>query len=605
MGISALLSAPYFSGTSSSVEVPGRFDVSLNGRPYMIDTAERARFIRSSIPLLRNQADTGLAPGEQSLSPEELWRRSQDSWDHGAGQVHLDREGSDPRRFRSSKGVYVWDRWAMSLLSDTANKRSTANSPLLAEVAGSRLYVADGASLVYTTSLAGTPTWTAVTGLPNAPLAVATDGYSIFTAHGASGVYVTNRTIGASAQMTTGTVTSLAYVKGRLLAANAASLYNITTFTIAALPAALFTHPNSDFTWTGFAEGKGQIYAAGYSGDKSLIYRITIKTDGTGLDAPIVGGELPDGEIVRSLGSYLGFVFAGTDKGVRFAVGDGSGNLTIGSLTPTPLPVLCFEGQDRYVWFGWSNYDGTSTGLGRMDLSTFIFELTPAFASDLMATGQGAVSSVVTFGGVRVFTVNGVGVFAEQTSKVASGIIDTGLTSYGIPDQKVAVYLDVRLADTRGSNSTSLAVDGSVFTLLGSRTGPIVDAFLVGQQVGERFEVRHTLLRDASDPTAGPVISRSMLRAYPKPSRGEVWEIPLLIHEQVIDRNDGVYRMDPVDELDTLRQLQETRALVVLQVGGSSFTVLLDDSQTIYGSVTSDRMGFNCTAVVRLKSFGS
>ena len=54
-------------------EVPGRFDVALDGRPYMVDVGqETPDFRRQSIPLLRNQADTGLTFGESSLNPEEL-----------------------------------------------------------------------------------------------------------------------------------------------------------------------------------------------------------------------------------------------------------------------------------------------------------------------------------------------------------------------------------------------------------------------------------------------------------------------------------------------------------------------------------------------------
>jgi hypothetical protein len=603
---SSTLSSPFFTGTSISTEVPGRFDISLNGRPFMLDLTTEQTFTRRSIPLLRNQADTGSAPGEQSLSPEELWRRSTLSWDHGAGQAYLDREDSDPRRFRSSKGVNVWNRWAISLLNETANKRSSAGVLQYALTVGTRLYVLDGASLVFTTSLAGTPTFTAVTGLPNPPLAVATDGFAVFTAHGASGVYVTTRTTGASSSMTTGNVTNVAYVKGRLMASQANSLYNITTFTSAALPAALFSHPNIDFVWTGFTEGTGSIYAAGFSGDKSLIYRIGLNASGTSLDQPIAAGELPDGEIIRSIGSYLGYILLGTDRGVRFCTTAGDGSLTIGSLTPTPAPVLCFEGQDRYVWFGWSNYDATSSGLGRMDLSTFIFPLTPAYASDLMATGQGAVSSVVTFGGVRVFTVNGLGLFAEQSTKVASGTLDTGLIGYGVPDNKVAVFLDVRLSNASGANSAYIAVDGAAFAQIGTRTGPQTDMpFLCGQVVGENFEVRHELIRDATVLTAGPVISRALLRAYPKPKRGEIWEVPILLHEVVKDRSGADFRLDPIAELDMLRTLQETRALTVLQVGSASYTVLLDDSVFAYSHATADRKGWNGTFIARLKSFGS
>lgn len=599
MALSVLLDAPYFTGQSRSEQVPGKFDVSLNGRGYMLDLrGDDDSFSRRSIPMLRNQANTGEQYGEASLNPEELWRRSQDSWDHGAGQVYLDREDSDRRRFRSSKGIDVWTRWEMSLLPDTDIARSSGNTNLALQPAGNNLYLTDGTSLLRTTDMA---TWTTVTGTPGAATSMTSNGFDVWTAHGTSGVYRTTRGAATATSYATGTVSLVGYVKGRLMAASGASLYNITA--TGALPTALFTQPNSDFAWVGFSEGPTAIYAAGFSGDKSLIYRITIKADGTGLDIPIIAGELPDGEIIRAVGSYLGFVLLGTDKGIRFCATDGDGNLTIGALIRTSQPVRCFEGQDKYVWFGWSNYDSTSTGLGRLDLSTFIAPLTPAYASDLMASGQGAVTSCVTFLDKRIFTVSGLGAFAESKDLVSSGTIDTGLISYGMSDPKVAVFVDVRLSDRSGSNLVYFAPDGGTFTLLGTRdAGDSDEPFQVGQIVGEAFEIRHELIRDAADTTTGPVLTRHTLRSYPKPTRGEIWTVPILLHEVVKDRSDSEVRVDVQGELDALLALQDSRALVVYQTGSQSHTVLVDDSVFIVSHATSDGRAWNGTCNVKIKA---
>jgi hypothetical protein len=600
MGISAVISSPYFTGQTRSEQVPAKWDVSLAGRGYMIDlNAGDDTFSRRSIQLLRNQANTGDQFGEASLNPEELWRRSQDSWDHGAGQTYFDRPDSDPRRFRSSKGVDVWDRWTLSLLPGTAQKRASVNTNLQLEPAGSNLYALDGASLLRTTDLT---TWTAVTGVPaTAPSSITSDGFNVFTAHGADGVFKTTRGAAGTTSYATGAVSLLGYVKGRLMAAQGSSLYNITAS--GTLPAALYTQPNSDFTWVGFAEGPAAIYSAGFSGDKSLIYRTAIKADGTALDTPIIAGELPDGEIIRAIRGYLGFVLLGSDRGVRFCATDSAGNLTIGALIPTGSAVRCFEGQDRFVWFGWSNYDTSSTGLGRLDLKTFVERLTPAYASDLMATGQGAVTGVVTFADQRVFAVSGLGFYAQTAGLVASGSLDGGLISYGLSDPKVAVFVDVRLADESGSNTTALAVDGGAMTTLGTRAEGSSDneAFHAGQVTGETFEVRVTLARDSAAPTIGPVVSRVTLRSYPKPARGEIFTWPLLLHEAVVDRTDAQVRVDVQAEMNALLTLQRSRALVIAQIGSESHTVLLDDSVFLYSHRTSDGRAWNGTHVVRLK----
>jgi hypothetical protein len=596
MSFAITFATPYYEGAARSLEVPFRFDCSLNGRSYMIDTARLEEFSRRSIPLLRQQADQTGAPGEQTLSAEELWRRSQDDWSHGAGQAYLDRAESDNRRFRSSKGIDVWTRWAMSLLPDTASRRASAATNLALQPVGSFLYLTDGAALQRTTDLT---TFTAITGLPaTAPSSIASDGFNVFTAHGANGVYSTTRGAAGASLYNSVAVTLLGYVKGRLMAASGAVLYNITSGTT---PAALYTQPNSDFSWVGFAEGPNAIYAAGFSGDKSLIYRTAVKQDGTALDVPIVAGELPDGEIVRAIGGYLGFILLGTDRGVRFCATDANGNLTVGALIRTPRAVRCFEGQDRFVWFGWSDYDATSTGLGRLDLSVFSGPLTPAFASDLMATGQGAVVSVVTFRDRRIFAVDALGFFEQTADLVASGTLDTGFITYGLPDLKTAVYLDVTLAAAIDENRAYLSVDGGTFVQVGTRSGASVDPFPVGELSGEKFEIRHELVNVAGV-DVGPTVTRYTLRSYPRPGQGELFTIPVLLHEQVTTVNQGAHYQQPSEEFGALVELRETKQLVTLQLGLESHTVLLDDALFAYSHRTIGNDDWNGTALLRLKS---
>lgn len=596
MSLALAFDASYYNGGSISSEVPGKFHCSLNGRPYMIDMARAEEFTRRAIPILRQQADQSSAPGEATLSPEELWRRSQDDWTKGAGQTYLDRRESDNRRFRSGKGVDVWERWALKLLPDTVQRRASAATNLALQPVGNQLYVTDGVGLVRTTDLI---VFTAITGLPTAaPLSIVSDGFNVFTAHGASGIFSTTRGSNAASVYNTIAVTLLGYVKGRLMAANGAVLYNVTSGTA---PAALFTHPNSDFRWVGFAEGQKVIYAAGFSGDKSLIYRTSIKQDGTALDQPIIAGELPDGEIVRVIGGYLGFVAIGTDKGVRFCASDEVGNLTIGALIRTESPVHCFEGQDRFLWFGWTNYDTASTGLGRMDLSTFVAPLTPAYASDLMVTGQGAVTDVATFRNRRTMVVSGLGVYEESTTPVASGTLDTGLITYGLPDLKTAVYLDVNVREAVDTNRAYISVDGGAFALIGVRRSTLVEPFTVGELSGATFEVRLELVNNDATPSVGPVLTRYTLRSYPRPSQGEIFTVPVLLHETIETLVD-TYNQEPDVALAELVNLRQNKDLVPFQLAAEAHTVMLDDMLFQYSHLTNDGKTWNGTALLRLKS---
>ena len=606
MALRYALRHPLNSGGGSSTLVPHPWDCAINGRTYLFDTKYfgTAQHTLSSIKLLKPQQTSEV--GEDALNPADGIRAKIDSWHYGAGQTSLDRDESDPYRFRSSKGVDPWTKHRLSLLPDTDQKVSTSGTNLVLVVAGARLYFQDGQNLKYVTDLdADSPTVTTVSSTPAAAgTGLASDGYTVWSAHGASGIYDTNTSTGAAASRTTGTVGGpLGYVKGRLMAANTNSIYNITSLSgaAAALPAALFTHANTDFRWVGFAEGLNNIYAAGYSGDKSLVYRTAVKADGTALDVPVVAGELPDGEIVRSIGSYLGVVLLGTDKGWWTAAQDSSGNLTLNKVQDTSSAVNCFEGQGDFVWFGWTNYDSTSTGLGRADLKSDTKGgevITPAYASDLMISGQGAVLSVASFDNRRVFAVSGLGIYAQADTKVASGTIDSGLITHGVPDRKVALSVTLAHEPLDGTIATALAADEGSFTTLGtSSTADTTESFLTSlSTAGKAFEVRHTLTRSSGDSTQGPVLTRVTLESNYAPGRGQRFAWALLFFEE-LERDGTRFGFDPVSAFEDLLSIEANGVPVTLQHALGSVTARLEDHDFLIEGWTSDRRGYRGTVL--------
>lgn len=569
-----------YDGLGTTTEVPTRFPLAINGRPFVLDRRSD-QYLRQSVPILRTQADTSVTPGKQSLNPDALWPADMEDWSQGAGQSYRDREGSSLRRFHTSKGIDPWTKWQLTLLNDTTNRRSTSGANLYLTTAGSYLYVSDGNEVYFTSDITVAPTWTASV-IFNGEAAqsvksIASDGYYVYAALGSNGIHRSVRGATTSAHYSDLSCTLVAYLKGRLMAANGNAIYNVIAAGVA--PSALFTHANTDFTWVGFAEGSGAIYAGGFSGDKSLIYRTAVVTDGTALAAPIVAGELPDGEILRSIQGYLGqYLMLGTDKGVRFCGIDGNSNLVIGSLIPTTSPVRCFEPQQGYVWFGQENYDSVSTGLGRMNLEEFTKTLTPAYASDLMATGQGAVLSVATFQNIRVFTVSGLGVYAETTNKVASGTIESGLITYGLRDDKTALSFTVTHATLTGSVLVSVAVDGGAFTDVGSSegTGITLDT---GQLRGNRFEVRLTLGRDGTTTTLGPTVTGGVLRAQPQPDRVWLHRYPLLLAWEVETRGGQTLSRSPSVDFAFLKGL--LNQVVSVQEEDETFTLILSDVRRV------------------------
>jgi len=609
------LNQPYYLGTGSSdTAAAGLTHVALGSHAYILDWDSDAALVHRSVPLLKQQQDQRDLPGEQSINPEGFWIRSGESWHRGAGQDLFDRKESDPFRFRDSVGMFVWDKWHLTLLNATDQKRSSANTNLKLAVAGSFFYAIDGTALVRTADITpGTPTFTTITGTPGTPPTdIASDGFNVLTAHGASGLYKTTRGAATTVSHITGTVDVISFVKNRWLASSARIIYDVSALTVGAggaLPAAFFTHPNTDFVWVDFAEGNAAIYMAGFSGDKSLIYRSAIKADGTALDAPVVAGHLPDGEIVSSIYGYLGrFILIGTNKGWRLAISTDTGDLNIGKLIPTTSTVRSFEGQGEFVWFGWSAFSATATGLGRLSLGEFTDtdQLVPAYASDLMVDGQtNDILSVVTFQTLPVFTVSGVGIFAEDPgSLVEMGHLDTGEISYGITDPKIALFIDAQHMGEMGEHEISISKDAGAFSSIGLHHH---DQFprALGQLTGRFFELRHALHRDMTDPMMGLDIRSWLLLSQPKVKSVTTNIIAtVLLTSEIEDLDGGSLFYKPYDELSYIATLARDKDITNWQEGDTAFSVIVEDYELNYNRLlqgAEGMTGYNGSCTIKMK----
>lgn len=603
MAFSSTLDFPYSSAVAVATVVPNIFDVAIAGRPFMLDrTVDGSMWNHQSIQYLTKfltspvfgSPTTAAEVGETSLNPDINWRRSAGAWHHGAGQPHYDLRESDRARFNASKGIDCWTVGKLALLPDTASKRATTNTNLQLVTAGTRLYLADGSALKYTTDLV---TWTDA-GVTTAVASIASDGHTTWVAV-PGGVY----TMTTSDSAVGGTAYNalvpdlLGYCKGRLMAAVGNVLYNITSGTT---PAALFTHDNTNWRWVGFASGDTCIYAAGYSGDYSAVYRIPVKADGSALDAPVQAGELPKGETALTITSYLGLVFVGTTVGLRLATQGSSGELSMGSALPVG-PVRCASGDGRFVWFGWENYDTTTTGLGRADVTAINVDA-PAYATDLQAATQGEISSVVTFAGKRVFAVSGVGIYQETAALVASGTLDGGLITFDLPDPKVAQAITVlHSTPLVGSFGVTLAVDEGPMVLLGTHTSASADTpFTCSSAKGAVFEVRLTLSRDTTDTTAGPTVSRHTVMAIPAALSGEQIMVPLVIAAEVQPAVGSAVMRDPGDDLAFLTNLRKTKQQFVYQEAATNYRCTMADWQFFPKQLTPTRQAFEGTFIAQL-----
>jgi hypothetical protein len=604
---SAFKPAPFlYGGGGSSDLVPWKFDVALGGRPYLLDLASN-QYQAGWEPRIRDSVDQGNIPGEATISPQGLWRRSQNSWHLGAGQYWADRDDSQFGRYYQSVGLDVFgERGELSLLRKAEVIESTAATNLFLVKADGRIYWSDDQTLKFSTN-ADLSSATTVTGTAAAAITgLATDGFNVYISQGASGIYITNTGVSTAASHVTGITAGISkYVKGRLMVAGGGSdkhkLWNITAS--GNNPGTLFTHPNTNFKWAGFAAGPNHIYAGGFSGAHSIIYRTIVKADGTGLDIPVVAGELPRGEILEGLGDYLGFVLIGTNFGVRLASADANGNLVIGSLIPAG-PVSSFNGDGRFVYFGWTNHPSGFAGVGVLDLSEFTGPNTPAYSSSYYVEGEtGSVGSVEVFDTSVAFAISGVGVCSEVSDLVDAGFLDTGAWVWGIPDPKILAKIDGRHEGLPELDTVRIGVsaDDGEFEDCGciAGRGSPFTTFTPQQKRAFKYDLRVRLLKSSAG--VSPRFNRINARAFVNPSRSQVIRVPLLLHPVVL-ANGSEVTVDVEYELSSLRSLVQEAQITTYQDAQGSLRVLIEDVLWIPDNNRSNMRDWAGTAVVTMRS---
>ena len=593
MSLSGTLSTPFLESTLGASATEGVWDVVIDGRGFLIDRdPQKPTFLQKGVDVVRQRVGNR---GESTplLTPPEVWRHLVEDWSFGSGQREADREDSIPGRFYRSQGVNPWERWELSLLPDVEQVEAVTVNGFLS-VAGGRLGVFDGTAVSIYLSLTTAPV--AVT-LPSPVLDVTSDGSRFLVACVDGVVRAVSSTGTVTSFATLASVSRLTYSKGRVVAAALNVLHDITSGT----PVTIFTHPFTAHRWVAFSETQSFIYVLGGAGDRWQVSRISIQQDATTLDPPIVSAVLPDGEVGHSLYGYLNFLAVGTSSGVRFGQPDGQGDVALGSVIPTESPVLAFEGQDRFVWYGLSDYADGVTGLGRMDLSRFTSDLTPAYASDLMAPTTGQIVSIVTFDGKTVFSVGGEAVYAEADAMVDSGWLETGALTFDTADPKTGHYAALRHEPLAGGISLSVGYDGGAQAAVGgsevegsSGSGNLT----LDGNVFRKATMRLTLT--PSGEGVSPTLTRLELRVTGVLGRHTQWEIPLVMAD-TLDLDGNPTPRDPAADAEHLLRLLETGRTFRLTVNGQSFTAYAHDYQIINDKPSESGNGYQGTFVMVIR----
>ena len=550
-----------------------KWDCSIGGLNFLFAASEQYPIKRETARFRRERIDTERNPGEQSLD-SGYWIRSQASWHYGAGLPSaepLEIAGDEARfRYFQSGGVDPWTPGELKLLNTTSAVYSASATRAKIDGIGTGVlvgmdYTTTG-TLTYITN-AGASTAIAWGGTGNLDSFDDTGQYWLAT--DSAGIWRGDLPSGAGTKIYnnkgTPPYTLIRWVKSRAMYAEGPDIHEITNLTpsSATLPTKLYTHPNSGWIWTDFADGPQSIYASGYSGEFSAIYGIGINVTTTTvtLDQPIIVAEMPRGEDILSMYQYVGsFLVIGTTLGVRVAQINSDGSLTLGPLLFEGAPVDDAVAKGRYVYFtvrdkGEAGDRKNRPGLYRINLGQVVNQ-TPldfAYAPDLVTPADyvGDCTSVTVANDLLWFVVTGTpgGVFREESTFVDSGWLETGRIRLGTMEKKA--WRDLRLLGIPGLQGTITAHANIFGTVSPSNWDAVISVTAGNEDAVGKLNVPapapatdlYLAFHLESNPAC--LCSAKMigyqLRAVPSPRRTELIEVPVLMFNFETDRMGGKY----------------------------------------------------------------
>jgi hypothetical protein len=546
-GIPYVLSNP--SGSTTYSPTGEAYDVAIAGNPFFLMTSDDAPYRRVTAQYRKQQIDQTREAGEQTLTG--WWVRSQSSFHLGAGIKYFEPQQEESLRFQftESKGIDIWTRGQATLLNDTASFYSGAAPAQLIGVndgTNNCIYVTDGTALKKITT-GGTSTTITQAGTASTIYSLTTDGSNYYFINGTK---VHKGSVGAtpadSEIYDTPGVTraTIRYVKQRLLLAIGNVLYelNANATASAALPTALFTHPNSNWVWSSISEGPQAIYASGYdpNGTSSSVFKISLDATTSNalgfptLETPTVVIDMPQGERINDFDVYLGaYAVLATSLGFRVGISDATGDIQYGPLLFRDAPCNAIAFKDSYAYIA-TLVDGAA-GLVRVDLSTTVLgnSLFFPWAWDLIATGTTTTASQVAFFGNsdRAAFTNGNNTWAESTtSLVASGYLRTGYIRYNTLEAKIFKLMQARVDTTNGGILIQSVDSVDNFYTIGnfSQESAVPEININYPQTAQEYlGFQFTLSRSTTDATKGPLFTGYQLKSLPAVPRQRLIQYPL------------------------------------------------------------------------------
>ncbi len=633
--------------------------IELDGVSYLLDTTQ---YRRTTVPVSRQQRDNSREAGENTLDTTGAWVRSQSDWSYGAGQLYLDNEDSDRRRFYSSQGIDVWTKGQITLLpitetpTGTHTPTFTTGEIIIESVTNASgveyMYVAQANKLFWTANPGGSsPTWNASAGITvgGTVTSLTSDGTNVYI--GFDGSIVAEQTvIGSSTTSSFGSLDPnlIKIVSGRIIAADDNAIYELDSAGAKASSSLDYSLPLSSSKWVSVTSGAAGIFAAANTDNTGSIYYIGVNnSDGT-LNVPIMSASLPRNETINEIMAYGGVLGVATSLGFRLGLIDQqSGSIILGPVIDTGGEAYSLEADNKFMWWG-TDY-GTCY---RADLSTFTDTLVPAYASDLVSAESATASDLTKSlarinndGNPKLFMgikSSGDAVLQREhynNERVASGTLIAGeitwstvvpkLLRSGVIDldrsQFENLKTDYRASDTDyASESDTYTLGPETTTPVGSitltakngantsatipssgslKTGtPQTFVFSDGIDTAVSYDLTVTITRSASDATKAPVCHDWQLTAVAVPRRIDEIILPIVLRRNVLTaRNSGApVRLAAGDTFTKLRGLMEAGKAISYKEGDRSESVTIERLEMQPERLSDDGSWWEGSLVARL-----
>jgi len=583
------------------------YDVAIAGIPFLIAIKDDRPYERATAPFRKQQFDSQRDPGEQSLSA--WWLRSQSSFHTGEGIKFYDplanpystTIASNSYRYKVSRGVEVMDvQGNVTLLRRPTKTQTTTTAVSLETVSVSgvdRILVQDGAALKITDGTTSAMT-TISAGVVTNIYSSCNDGLNAYYIDGTN--IIKTPLTGASTSIVrvhgkTVTSAAMGYVKQRIVVGINNAIYEMpTASTSTTMVSAVYTHPNTSWRWVSIAESGTAIYAAGYAGASSAIYKFNLDSTGAMpvLTSAITAAVVPDGEIIYSIYVHLmSYILIGTNKGVRVgSIDSNNGNITYGPLIiNTERPIRAFDAHNAYVYACSSFYDEVTNtnipGIYRIDLSTEVDNLRFAYQADIYPEdiNTGEAVDVCWLGksdqlaflcatiSDNVLPTGDLGIYVQSATELyTSGYIETGQIRYNTLEPKNFKRVVARGEFTSGSMSIS-TIDSTNHqydlinydSVVGSPEVTITQPSGAQDSLGLRF----TLYRDSTTISSGPTFHGYQLKAVPATPRSRLITIPLMNFDTETDKYNSTigYEGRAIERLAALENAESAGDVVTWQ----------------------------------------